>query len=55
MLLTRVVLKINSTFWFFREILPYGDDCMDAALDAVVDRFSRKVRSLATKYEKAID
>jgi predicted DNA-binding transcriptional regulator YafY len=48
----RVVRKINSTFWFFREILPYGDDCVVVAPDAVVDRFSQKVRSLAAKYEK---
>lgn len=51
----RVVRKINSTFWFFREILPYGDDCVVVAPDAVVEIFSRKVRSLAAKYEKAID
>ncbi|MCY7335085.1 MAG: WYL domain-containing protein [Chamaesiphon sp.] len=51
----RVIRKIHSTFWFFREILPYGDDCVVVAPDAVVDRFSRKVRSLAAKYEKAID
>jgi WYL domain len=51
----RVVRKINSTFWFFREILPYGDDCVVVAPDAVVEIFSRKVRSLAAKYDKAID
>jgi hypothetical protein len=46
----RVVRNINSTFWFFREILPYGDDCVIVAPEAVVDRFGRKVRSLAAKY-----
>jgi WYL domain len=51
----RVVRKINSTFWFFREILPYGEDCVVVAPDAVVEIFSRKVRSLAAKYDKAID
>jgi hypothetical protein len=51
----RVVRKVNSTFWFFREILPYGDDCVIVAPDAVVDRFSRKVRSLAAKYEQSIE
>jgi WYL domain len=51
----RVVRNINSTFWFFREILPYGDDCVVVAPEAVVNRFSRKVRSLAAKYDKAID
>ncbi len=51
----RVVRKINSTFWFFREILPYGDDCVVVSPDAVVDRFSRKVRSLAAKYSLATD
>ncbi len=49
----RVVRKINSTFWFFREILPYGDDCVVVAPDAVVEIFSRKVRSLAAKYSNA--
>ena len=49
----RVVRQINSTFWFFREILPYGDDCVVVAPDMVVDRFSRKVRSLAAKYSNA--
>jgi len=46
----RVVRKINSTFWFLREILPYGDDCVVVAPNAVVDRMRQKVRSLAARY-----
>ncbi len=46
----RVVRKINSTFWFLREILPYGDDCVVVAPDAVLDRIRQKVWSLAVQY-----
>ena len=46
----RVVRRINSTFWFLREILPYGDDCVVVAPNAVVDRMRQKVRSLGARY-----
>ena len=46
----RVVRKINSTFWFLREILPYGDDCVVVTPNAVVDRMRQKVRSLGARY-----
>ena len=46
----RVVRKISSTFWFLREILPYGDDCVVVAPNAVVDRMRQKVQSLAARY-----
>jgi hypothetical protein len=51
----KVIRKINSTFWFLREILPYGDDCVVVAPDAVVDRLRQKIRSLVAKYEGKID
>jgi WYL domain len=51
----KVIRKINSTFWFLREILPYGDDCVVVAPDPVVDRLRQKIRSLVAKYEGNID
>jgi hypothetical protein len=51
----KVIRKINSTFWFLREILPYGDDCVVVAPDVVVDRLRQKIRSLVAKYEEKID
>jgi predicted DNA-binding transcriptional regulator YafY len=42
----RVVKTTSSTFWFFREILPYGEDCVIVAPDSVREKFIEKLRSL---------
>lgn len=47
----RVVRKISNTFWFFREILRYGEDCVVVAPESVRERFKQKVRSLYEQYE----
>lgn len=46
----QVVRSIASTFWFFREILPYGEDCQIVAPDSVRQKFIDKLRSLCQVY-----
>lgn len=46
----RVIKEINSTFWFFREILPYGEDCVIIAPDSVREKFIERLRSLWQGY-----
>jgi WYL domain len=46
----RVIRQISSTFWFFREIFPYGEDCEIIGPVEVRDRFAQKVQRLAEKY-----
>lgn len=46
----RVIRKVSSTFWFFREILQYGEDCVIISPDTVRDRFKQKVKSLCQNY-----
>ncbi|MEB3294438.1 MAG: WYL domain-containing protein [Synechococcales bacterium] len=46
----RIVRSISSTFWFFREILPYGEDCEIIAPDPVRQRFRQKAIALARRY-----
>jgi len=46
----RVVRRISSTFWFFREILPYGEDCMIIRTESLRNRFIVKLRSLYEQY-----
>jgi predicted DNA-binding transcriptional regulator YafY len=47
----RVVKTTSSTFWFFREILPYGEDCVIVAPDSVREKFVEKLRSLWQSYK----
>jgi hypothetical protein len=47
----RVVRQVSSTFWLFREIMPYGEDCLIVSPESVRDRFKAKVRSLAQHYD----
>jgi predicted DNA-binding transcriptional regulator YafY len=46
----RVLRDVSSTFWLFREILPYGEDCMIISPLDVHDQFSHKLRLLWEKY-----
>lgn len=46
----RVLRPVSSTFWFFREIFPYGEDCEIIAPAEVRDRFAQKVQRLAERY-----
>ena len=47
----RVVRQISSTFWFFREVLPYGKDCTIVSPESVRSRFKAELRSLCEQYE----
>lgn len=47
----RVVRCISNTFWFFREILPYGEDCVIVSPESVRQQFIVKLRSLYQRYE----
>ncbi len=47
----RVVRRISNTFWFFREILPYGEDCVIVGTESLRARFITKLRSLHARYE----
>ncbi len=47
----RVVRSINNTFWFFREVFRYGEDCVIVSPESVRDRFKQKLRSLCEHYE----
>lgn len=47
----RVMRRISSTFWFFREILPYGEDCVIVGTESLRNKFIAKLRSLYQHYE----
>jgi hypothetical protein len=47
----RVVRQVSSTFWLFRELLRYGDDCELIAPQSVRDRFRDKILTLAQRYQ----
>jgi hypothetical protein len=47
----RVVRRVSSTFWFFREVMQYGEDCVIVAPDSVRDRIKQKVRTLCQLYD----
>ena len=46
----QIIRKISSTFWFYREIMPYAEDCEIIAPDDVREKFIEKVRSFYLKY-----
>jgi predicted DNA-binding transcriptional regulator YafY len=48
----RVVRKIFSTFWFFREIAQYWEQCEVIEPSSVRDRVSEKITQLAQLYQK---
>jgi predicted DNA-binding transcriptional regulator YafY len=46
----QIIRKISSTFWFYREIMPYAEDCEIIEPNDVREKFTEKVRSLYLKY-----
>ncbi|MFN7808726.1 MAG: WYL domain-containing protein [Pseudanabaena sp.] len=46
----QIIRKINNTFWFYREIMPYAEDCEIIEPEDVREKFKAKVRSLYLKY-----
>jgi predicted DNA-binding transcriptional regulator YafY len=47
----RVVRKVSNTFWFFREIAPYWDDCVIVSPDSLRDRIKQKLRLQCQQYD----
>ncbi len=48
----RIVRNVSNTFWFFREVLRYGDECEIISPQAVRERMRHKVESLAKRYQQ---
>lgn len=46
----KVVRQVSSTFWLFREVLPYGADCEIVSPPEVVEIFRQKVVELSDRY-----
>ncbi|MGG6295109.1 helix-turn-helix transcriptional regulator [Leptolyngbya sp. AN02str] len=46
----RVVRNIANTFWFYREVLPYGEDCVVVSPDPVRSRLQEKIAALSDRY-----
>jgi len=46
----RIVRKVSNTFWFFREVFRYGEDCIIVAPEAVKIRFKQKLQFLCEHY-----
>ncbi|WP_231948114.1 WYL domain-containing protein [Phormidesmis priestleyi] len=46
----RVVRKVSNTFWFFREVFRYGEDCIIVAPEAVKSGFRQKLQLLYEYY-----
>lgn len=49
----RVLRHVSSTFWLFREILPYGEDCLIVSPQGVRDRLVEKLRQMVEAYQNA--
>lgn len=47
-----VTRRITNPFWFFREILRYGEDCEIITPDNLRQQFRQKVRSLMDSYDR---
>lgn len=47
----RVIRKVSNTFWFFREILRYGEDCEIVSPDSVRQRFQQKIKAMRDRYQ----
>jgi predicted DNA-binding transcriptional regulator YafY len=46
----RIVRPIASTFWFFREILPYGEDCELISPPSLRQQFQAKIQAMHDRY-----
>ncbi|BBC27130.1 WYL domain-containing protein [Pseudanabaena sp. ABRG5-3] len=46
----QIIRKISNTFWFYREIMPYAEDCEIIEPEDVREKFKEKVRLLYLKY-----
>lgn len=46
----RVVRRIHHTFWFFREVLPYGADCAVISPEHIRYRLSQEIANMLKHY-----
>ena len=46
----QVVRQISSTFWFIREVLRYGEDCIVVSPESVRKRLSEKIIAMCQRY-----
>lgn len=46
----RVVRKVSNTFWFIREVMQYGEDCVIVSPESVRDRIKQKLRLQCQQY-----
>jgi predicted DNA-binding transcriptional regulator YafY len=51
----RVVRRIHSTFWFFREMRRYGADCVIVGPSEVRDRFVADLTETMKRYQQGAD
>jgi predicted DNA-binding transcriptional regulator YafY len=47
----RVLRDVSSTFWLFRELLPYGEDCLIVSPPELRERFIAKLKRLGELYQ----
>jgi predicted DNA-binding transcriptional regulator YafY len=50
----RVVRKVSNTFWFLREVMQYGEDCVIVSPESVRDRVKQKLRLQCQQYDLEI-
>jgi len=52
---TRVIKrKISSAFWFIRELLPYGEDCIIISPDSVRSLFIDELQKALDNYAERL-
>ncbi|NEP60180.1 MAG: WYL domain-containing protein [Symploca sp. SIO2G7] len=47
----QVIRQITSTFWFTREVLPYGGDCEVIGPESVREKIATQVQTLYDRYQ----
>jgi len=47
----QVIRRITNTFWFFREVFRYGEDCVIITPEAIRERFKQKLQALFAAYD----
>jgi hypothetical protein len=50
----RVLREVSSTFWLFREILPYGEDCVIVSPAEMKHQFRNKLLMLCSRYDNEL-
>ncbi|HEY9726406.1 MAG TPA: WYL domain-containing protein [Chroococcales cyanobacterium] len=50
----QVVRRISSTFWFIRDVFPYGSDCVVVSPESVRARLTEKLMLMCLQYELEI-